>query len=126
MAKKCLMVGADEKYKDTKVMYASPAAALKQLLGKSTDKEDMWLFVSARIPAAGMIKIKHGQLRSLAPLRAFHHALQQQGVDMSHVSMSKSYIRLAGIEGYTKTKRKAHAVHEKVDNSTQKLHQSEE
>ncbi|KAJ5437712.1 hypothetical protein N7445_006256 [Penicillium cf. griseofulvum] len=124
MAKKCLMVGADEKYKDTKVMYASPAAALKQLLGKSTDKEDMWLFVP--VSQQGMIKIKHGQLRSLAPLRAFHHALQQQGVDMSHVSMSKSYIRLAGIEGYTKTKRKAHAVHEKVDNSTQKLHQSEE
>ena len=45
---------------------------------------------------------------------------------MSHVSMSKSYIMLAGIEGYTKTKRKARAVHEKVDNSKQKFHQSEE
>lgn len=52
-----------------------------------------------------------------ANFRAFHHALQQQGVDMSHVSMSKSYIMLAGIEGYTKTKQKTRAVHEKVDAS---------
>ncbi|CAI7612728.1 unnamed protein product [Penicillium viridicatum] len=144
---------ADEEYKAAKMMknvvHASPATGLKRLLGKSPGKEDMWLFVAdtsfrlyigikksgafqhssflrgARIAAAGMIKIKHGQLRSLAPLsghyrppaanfRAFHHALQQQGVDMSHVSMSKSYLMLAGIEGYTKTKRKARAVHEKV------------
>ncbi|KAJ5253120.1 hypothetical protein N7489_003530 [Penicillium chrysogenum] len=142
-----------------KVVHASPAAAFKRLLGKSSEKEDMWVFVAdtsfrlyigikksgafqhssflrgARIAAAGMIKIKHGQLRSLAPLsghyrppaanfRAFHHALQQQGVDMSHVSMSKSYIMLAGIGGYSKTKRKAHAVHEKVDTSKQMFHQS--
>ncbi|KAJ5598851.1 hypothetical protein N7537_008935 [Penicillium hordei] len=147
---------ADEEYKAAKMMknvvHASPAAAFKRLLGKSSEKEDMWLFVAdtsfrlyigikkggafqhssflrgARIAAAGMIKIKHGQLRSLAPLsghyrppaanfRAFHHTLQQQGVDMSHVSMSKSYIMLAGIEGYTKTKQKARAVHEKVNAS---------
>ncbi|OQE13827.1 hypothetical protein PENFLA_c043G02771 [Penicillium flavigenum] len=154
---------ADDEYKAAKMMkkvvHASPAATFKRLLGKSSEKEDMWLFVAdtsfrlyigikksgafqhssflrgARIAAAGMIKIKHGQLRSLAPLsghyrppaanfRAFHHALQQQGVDMSHVSMSKSYIMLAGIEGYSKTKRKAHAVHEKVDTSKQMFHQS--
>ncbi|KAJ6150658.1 hypothetical protein N7471_001857 [Penicillium samsonianum] len=155
----------DEEYKATNTMknlvHASPAAAFKRLLGKSSEKEETWLFVAdtsfrlyigikksgafqhssflrgARIAAAGMIKIKHGQLRSLAPLsghyrppaanfRAFHHVLQQQGVDMSHVSMSKSYIMLAGIEGYTKTKRKARAVHEKVDTSKQKFHQSQE
>ncbi|CAG8396637.1 unnamed protein product [Penicillium salamii] len=91
----------------------------------------------ARIAAAGMIKIKHGQLRSLAPMsghyrppaanfRAFHHALQQQGVDMSHVSMSKSYIMLAGIQGYTKTKRKVRAAHEKVDDTKHKLHKPPE
>ncbi|KAJ5822365.1 hypothetical protein N7447_004705 [Penicillium robsamsonii] len=154
-----------DEYKATKmikkVMHASPAAAFKRRLGQSPEKEDMWLFVAdtsfrlyigikkpgtfqhssflrgARIAAAGMIKIKHGQLRSLAPLsghyrppaanfRAFHHALQQQGVDMSHVSMSKSYIMQAGIEGYTKTKRKARAVHKKLGNSKEKFHQSEE
>ncbi|KAJ5375872.1 hypothetical protein N7517_007878 [Penicillium concentricum] len=155
----------DEEYKATKmmkkVMHGSPAAVLKRLVRKSPEKEEMWLFVAdtsfrlyigikksgafqhssflrgARIAAAGMIKIKHGQLRSLAPLsghyrppaanfRAFHHSLQQQGVDMSHVSMSKSYIMLAGIESYTKTKRKARAVHEKLDSSKEKFHQSEE
>ncbi|CAG7953207.1 unnamed protein product [Penicillium nalgiovense] len=152
---------ADDEFESTKMMkkvvHASPAATFKRLLGKSSEKEDMWLFVAdtsfrlyigikesgafqhssflrgARIAAAGMIKIKHGQLRSLAPLsghyrppaanfRAFHHALQQQGVDMSHVSMSKSYIMLAGIECYSKTKRKAHTVHEKVDTSKQMIH----
>jgi len=61
-----------------------------------------------------------------ANFRAFHHALQQQGVDMSHVSMSKSYVMLAGIEGYTKTKRKVRTMHEKVDNSKQKLHKPAE
>ncbi|KAJ5463848.1 hypothetical protein N7475_006983 [Penicillium sp. IBT 31633x] len=147
---------ADEEYKAAKMMkklvHASPGAALKRILGKSSKKENMWLFVAdtsfrlyigikksgafqhssflrgARIAAAGMIKIKHGQLRSLAPLsghyrppaanfRAFHHALQQQGVDMSHVSMSKSYVMLAGIEGYTQTKRKARTMRQKIDES---------
>ncbi|KAJ5123804.1 uncharacterized protein N7515_007629 [Penicillium bovifimosum] len=151
----------DEEYRAAKtmrkVMHPSPVAACKRLLGKSSKKEDTWLFVAdtsfrlyigikrsgafqhssflrgARIAAAGMIKIKHGQLRSLAPLsghyrpstanfRAFHHSLQQQGVDMSRVSMSKSYIMLAGVEGYTKAKRKARALHEKVNESKGKLH----
>ena len=29
-----------------KVVHASPAAAFKRLLGKSSEKEDMWVFVS--------------------------------------------------------------------------------
>lgn len=40
----------DEEYKAAKLMkkvvHASPAAAFKRLLGKSSKKEDMWLFVS--------------------------------------------------------------------------------
>ncbi|KAJ5973147.1 uncharacterized protein N7479_003065 [Penicillium vulpinum] len=155
----------DEEYKTAKiikkVIHTSPTTAFKRLLGKSSDKEDMWLFVAdtsfrlyigikkpgafqhssflrgARIAAAGMIKIKHGVLRSLTPLsghyrppaanfRAFHHAIQQKGVDMSHVSMSKSYLMLAGIQSYTKTKQKARAVQDKVDNPKQKFYQSQE
>ncbi|CAG7921046.1 unnamed protein product [Penicillium olsonii] len=86
-----------EEYKAAKIMkkvvHASPSAAMRRLLGKSPKKEDMWIFVAdtsfrlfigikksgafqhssflrgARIAAAGMIKIKHGQLRSLAPMR---------------------------------------------------------
>jgi hypothetical protein len=82
-----------------------------------------------------MIKVHNGQLRSLKPsrytlfvwiylsdtdcgpcsghyrppatnFRAFSHALQNQGVDMSRVSMGKSYAELMGIEGYSKTRRK--------------------
>ena len=34
---------------------------------------------------------------------------------MSHVSISKSYAVLAGIEGYTRAKRKVRALQEKVD-----------
>ncbi|KAJ5780078.1 hypothetical protein N7457_005238 [Penicillium paradoxum] len=155
----------DEEYKAAKLMkkvvHANPAVAFKRLLGKSSKKEDTWLFVAdtsfrlyigikksgafqhssflrgARIAAAGIIKFENGQVRSLAPLsghyrppaanfRAFHHALQQQGVDMSHVSMSKSYIMLAGIQGYSKTKRKMHAIHERFEKSKTNLHTSEE
>ncbi|KAJ5753325.1 uncharacterized protein N7511_007478 [Penicillium nucicola] len=135
-----------------KVIHSNPTTAFKRMLGQSTEKENMWIFVAdssfrlyigikksgafqhssflrgARIAAAGMIKIKHGQLRSLAPMsghyrppaanfRAFHLALQKQGVDMSNVSMSKSYVMLAGIQGYTKTKRKFRAIHGKMQHN---------
>lgn len=99
-----------------------------------------------------MLKIRHGQLRSLAPLRydfkipfiitakcdsnstsghyrphvanfrAFHHSLQERGVDLSRVSISKSYAVLAGIEGFALTKRKVHSVQEKLGEAKQKLH----
>jgi hypothetical protein len=71
----------------------------------------------ARISAAGLIKIKDGQLRRLSPLsghyrpptknfRAFVHSLQDSGVDMSRVSISRSYAVLVGLEAYVKTRRK--------------------
>ncbi|GIJ87133.1 hypothetical protein Asppvi_006037 [Aspergillus pseudoviridinutans] len=86
----------------------------------------------ARVAAAGLIKIWNGQLRSLTPLsghyrppsanfRAFVHALQDQGVDMSHVSITKSYAILAGMEGYVRTKHKLRALHETLDDSKEKL-----
>ncbi|RHZ63235.1 IQ calmodulin-binding motif protein [Aspergillus thermomutatus] len=86
----------------------------------------------ARVAAAGLIKIWNGQLRSVTPLsghyrppsanfRAFVHALQDQGVDMSHVSITKSYAILAGMEGYTRTKHKLRALHETLDDSKEKL-----
>ncbi|RAQ60799.1 IQ calmodulin-binding motif protein [Aspergillus flavus] len=139
-----------------KVVHVSPSTVLSSIRGKSLKKEDMWIFVAdtsfrlyigikqsgafqhssflrgARISAAGLIKVRNGQLRSLAPLsghyrppaanfRAFIHSLQDRGVDMSHVSISKSYAVLAGIEGYTRTKHKVRALHEKVDDVKQKL-----
>ncbi|EAW12130.1 IQ calmodulin-binding motif protein [Aspergillus clavatus NRRL 1] len=86
----------------------------------------------ARIAAAGLIKIWNGQLRSVAPLsghyrppsanfRAFVHALQDQGVDMSHISITKSYAILAGMEGYTRTKHKFRTLHEAFDSSKRRL-----
>ncbi|GAT23012.1 IQ calmodulin-binding motif protein [Aspergillus luchuensis] len=167
-------LGKQEKddYQATKVgqklAHVSPGTILKTLKGKSSKKEDMWIFVAdttfrlfvgikesgafqhssflrgARIAAAGLIRIRNGQLRSLAPLsasadinsghyrppaanfRAFIHSLQDQGVDMSHVSISKSYAVLAGIEGYTRAKRKVRALQEKVDGAKHKLHQRHE
>lgn len=79
----------------------------------------------ARISAAGLIKIKNGQIRSLSPLsghyrppaanfRAFVHALKNNGVDMSHISISRSYAVLVGIEGYMKFKQKKKDVKDKI------------
>ncbi|KAJ5818195.1 hypothetical protein N7474_003786 [Penicillium riverlandense] len=83
-----------------------------------------------RISAAGTIKVHEGQLRSLKPLsghyqpaaanfRAFSHALQNQGVDMSRVSMSKSYAMLAGIAGYSRTRRKVRGLQDTVQKQGQ-------
>jgi hypothetical protein len=71
----------------------------------------------ARISAAGLVRIKEGQLRRLSPLsghyrpptknfRAFVHNMQDHGVDMSRVSISRSYAVLVGLEAYVKTRRK--------------------
>ncbi|KAJ5243456.1 IQ calmodulin-binding motif protein [Penicillium citrinum] len=133
-----------------------PTALYEHFAGDISLHDDMWIFVAdtsfriyvgikepgafqhssflrgGRISAAGMLKIKHGQLRSLAPLsghyrphlahfRAFHHSLQERGVDLSRVSMSKSYAILAGIEGYTLTKKKFHDAHEKLDTAKEKI-----
>lgn len=83
----------------------------------------------ARILLAGLIKVKHGQLRKLSPLsghyrprasnfRAFVHSLRDEGADMSHVSISRSYAVLVGLETYTKARKQvknaeASVVHEK-------------
>ncbi|KAL1879498.1 hypothetical protein Plec18167_003955 [Paecilomyces lecythidis] len=91
----------------------------------------------ARIASAGVIKIKDGQLRSLSPLsghyrppaanfRRFVHALEDQGVDMSRVSISKSYAVLVGIEGYAKVKKGKKKFHEKIDTLKAKHNQQKE
>lgn len=71
----------------------------------------------SRISAAGLIKIKNGRLTSLSPLsghyrppasnfRAFVRNIKEGGVDTSHVSISKSYAVLVGLEMYLKTRKK--------------------
>uniref|UniRef100_A0A093XIJ8 Putative membrane protein ycf1 n=1 Tax=Talaromyces marneffei PM1 TaxID=1077442 RepID=A0A093XIJ8_TALMA len=86
----------------------------------------------ARIAAAGLVKITDGQLRSMSPLsghyrppaanfRAFVHELQNNGVDMSHVSISRSYAVLVGIEGYMKFKQKKKDVKDKIEEERSKI-----
>jgi len=71
----------------------------------------------SRIAAAGLIKIKDGLLDKLSPLsghyrpntsqfKAFLRSLKEAGADMSHVSISRSYALLIGLEAYVRTKRR--------------------
>ncbi|KAL8732641.1 MAG: hypothetical protein Q9166_002616 [cf. Caloplaca sp. 2 TL-2023] len=127
---------------------------------KKKKKKNMWIFVAdtsydlyigikqsgafqhssflhgGRVSAAGLIKVRDGQLRCMLPLthylyslylvdvyshleldmqprsghykppaasfRAFVHSLQKRGVDMSVMSVPKSYAVLMGIEGYAR------------------------
>ncbi|KAL9584825.1 MAG: hypothetical protein Q9203_004509 [Teloschistes exilis] len=66
-----------------------------------------------RVSAAGVIKIKDGTLGYMQPrsghykppaasFRAFVHSLQKRGVDMSVMSIPKSYAVLFGVEGYSR------------------------
>ncbi|UKZ90909.1 uncharacterized protein TrAFT101_005910 [Trichoderma asperellum] len=70
----------------------------------------------ARISAGGLISIKDGKLSSLSPLsghyrpptsnfRAFVRSLKVEGVDVGHVTISKAYAVLLGLETYTKSRR---------------------
>ncbi|KAF3001325.1 hypothetical protein E8E13_005533 [Curvularia kusanoi] len=124
----------------SKIKHVSAATILNHLL-RSSVKPNSWIFVAdtsfrlyigikqsgafqhssflhgARISAAGLVRIKDGQLRRLSPLsghyrpptknfRAFVHNMQDHGVDMSRVSISRSYAVLVGLEAYVKTRRK--------------------
>ena len=86
----------------------------------------------SRITAAGVIKVKHGQLRSLAPLsghyrpladnfKSFVHSLEDEGCDMSRVNISKSYAILIGMEKYTKSKKKADGAIDAIVHQKDKL-----
>ena len=90
-----------------------------------------------RISAAGLIKIKRGQLRSLSPLSghyrppatAFRHFishLKDERVDMSRVSISKSYAVLVGLETYMGGKKKVHAVGDGIKDGIERVVRPEE
>ncbi|KAL5614964.1 hypothetical protein BROUX41_005032 [Berkeleyomyces rouxiae] len=72
----------------------------------------------SRIAAAGLIQVKDGQLTSLSPLsghyrppasnyKHFIKNLKLEGVDLSHLKVSKAYVILASLETYIKTKEKS-------------------
>lgn len=124
-----------------KLNHLSANSLMNHLLRKTT-KKNTWIFVAdtsmrmylgikqsgafqhssflhgARIAAAGLIKIKRGQLRKLSPLsghyappvrnfREFVRSLKEAGADMSRCSISRSYAVILGLEGYIKTKNQA-------------------
>ncbi|KAL8827503.1 MAG: hypothetical protein Q9170_006991 [Blastenia crenularia] len=75
----------------------------------------------ARVSAAGVIKVKDGRLGYMQPrsghykppassFRAFVHSLQKRGVDMSIMTVPKSYAVLMGVEGYTKGVQNMHRI----------------
>lgn len=91
----------------------------------------------SRISAAGLIKIKNGRLASLSPLsghyrppasnfRAFVRNLKDEGVDMSHVSISKSYAVLVGLEMYIKTRQKGKQLLQRTAHEKDKVIHPEE
>jgi hypothetical protein len=131
-----------------KVAKVTPDFILNRLLRKSS-KKNTWIYVAdtrmnmyvgikqsgafqhssfmhgSRISAAGQIKIKRGQLRSLSPLSghyrpptsAFRHFIQHmkaENVDMSRVSVSKSYAVLVGLETYMGAKAKTKHVGDEI------------
>lgn len=116
------------------------AGALQNNLLRKTTKKNTWIFVAdtsfrlyigikqsgafqhssflhgARVSAAGLIRIKRGQLRRLSPLsghyapparnfKGFVDSLKDAGADMSRVSISRSYAVLVGLETYLGAKR---------------------
>lgn len=140
----------------SKLAHVSPAVIFNQLIRTSVKKGNKWIFVAdtsfrlyvgikesgafqhssflhgARISAAGLIRIKDGQLRTLQPrsghyrppaanFRAFVHSLRDEGVDMSRVSISKSYAVLVGIEGYTKTRKKIKEAEQDMKHTAEKV-----
>lgn len=91
----------------------------------------------SRISAAGLIKIKNGRLSSLSPLsghyrppasnfRSFVRSLKEEGVDMSHVSISKSYAVLVGLEMYMKTRQKGKRLLQRATHQKDKVLHPEE
>lgn len=79
----------------------------------------------SRISAAGLLTINDGLLNKVSPLsghyrppvssfRAFMQSLNDAGVDMSHVSISRSYALLIGLEAYIKTRKQSKKIVQKL------------
>ncbi|PNS20253.1 IQ domain-containing protein IQM5 [Sphaceloma murrayae] len=132
----------------SKLKHVNTSALMNSLLRKTT-KKNTWIFVAdtsfrvylgikqsgafqhssflhgARVSAAGLIRIKRGQLRRLDPLsghyappaatfRGFVHSLKEAGADMSRVSISRSYAVLLGLEAYVGAKKRVGMGEQKV------------
>ncbi|KAI5366593.1 Putative IQ domain-containing protein IQM [Septoria linicola] len=124
-----------------KLHHVSVDALMNHLLRKTT-KKNTWIFVAdtsfrlyvgikqsgafqhssflkgARVAAAGLVKIKRGQIRKLSPLsghyappvrnfREFLKNLKAEGADLSRLNVSRSYAVILGLEGYLTVKERA-------------------
>lgn len=122
-----------------KVNHLSVDTIMNHLLRKTT-KKNTWIFVAdtsfrlymgikqsgafqhssflhgARVAAAGLIKVKRGQIRKISPLsghyappvrnfREFVKNLKEAGADMSRCNLSRSYAVILGLEGYLEVKK---------------------
>lgn len=122
-----------------KLTHINTTSIMNHLLRKTT-KKNTWIFVAdtsfrlyigikdsgafqhssflhgARVSAAGLIKIKRGQLRKISPLsghyapplrnfKQFVKNLDEAHADMSRVSISRSYVILLGLETYLGAKK---------------------
>jgi hypothetical protein len=131
-----------------KLKHVDPDSLKNHVLRKTT-KKNTWIFVAdtsfrmfigikqsgafqhssflrgARVSAAGLIKIKRGQLRKLSPLSGhyapplknfteFVKSLEEHKADLSRLSISRSYAVLLGLEGYLGAKKQAKAVQQGV------------
>lgn len=65
-------------------------------------------------------------LLTVSNFNAFVHSIKEEGVDMSHVSISRSYAVLVGLEAYVKTRRKGKSLLKKMMYHRDKLLSPEE
>ncbi|SMQ50964.1 unnamed protein product [Zymoseptoria tritici ST99CH_3D7] len=142
---------ANEEFHDAKglakINHLSVDTLMNHLLRKTT-KKNVWIFVAdtsfrlylgikqsgafqhssflkgARVSAAGLIKIKRGQVRKLSPLsghyaptsrlfREFVRNLKEAGADLSRLNISRSYAVILGLESYVKVKKRANTITQK-------------
>lgn len=86
----------------------------------------------SRVTSAGLIKISKGKLKSISPLsghyrcttkhfRQWLHVLEEQGVNLEDVNVSKSYILLFGMERLGKLKMLKKSAQKKVKNAKKKV-----
>lgn len=62
----------------------------------------------------------------MSNFNAFVHSIKEEGVDMTHVSISRSYAVLVGLEAYVKTRRKGKKMIQKLMYHRDKLLSPEE
>lgn len=143
---------ANEEFHDakgfSKLNHLSVDTLMNHLLRKTT-KKNTWIFVAdtsfrlyigikqsgafqhssflqgARVSAAGLIKIKRGQIRKISPLsghyappvrnfREFLKSLKEADADLSHLNVSRSYAVILGLEGYIRVKKRAQNLSQKT------------